>query len=232
MRAGREESGRARSPWKVFLVLGALLVGIAWARAAFAGPEVVYGGDFEFYPEPPDSSVVVTPPFELTGRASSVEVAVSTDLDNAAAYFHYALIEQRTGRKIEFGHEVAYSHGTAPSDVVDGKGRRHIADQPFWEGSPDGRVRVAGVPPGRYVLRIAPEGQVPVIYGVRVRRGVPATGLYALAFFLLLVPPALATLGRWLGTTRTPPDTEPEEHDGADDFAASEHDDEALTRLA
>lgn len=89
------------------------------------------------------------------------------------------------------------------------------------EGSPDGAVRVPTVPAGRYVLRIAPESPVPVLYRVRVRRDVPGTGLYAGAFLLLLAPPALSALGRQLRTARTPPETEPVEHD-----------DEALTRLA
>lgn len=216
-------SGERRSlpSWRVFFLLGALLVGIAWAWAVFAEPDVVYGGDFEYYPEPADSSVVLTPPFELTGRASSVEVAVTTDLDNAAAHFGYALIEQRTGRTIEFGHEVAYSHGTSTAEGYDHKGRRQSNEYAFAEGSPDGAVRVPTVPAGRYVLRIAPESPVPVLYGVRVRRGVPGTGLYAVAFLLLLAPPALSALGRQLRTTRTPPETE-----------ETEHDDAALTRLA
>lgn len=203
MRAGSRETGgsaparrgRARSLWTAFGLLGALLVGIAWARVALAEPDLLYSGDFEYYPEPADSSVVVTPPFELTGRPSSVEVAVSTDLDNASVYFDYALIEQRTGRAIEFGHEVAYSHGSGTAEGYDVKGTRH-SEYDWAEGSRDDAVRVPRVLPGWYVLRIAPEGPTPVLYGVKVRRDVPRLEPYAAAFLLLLVPPVFASLRR------------------------------------
>jgi hypothetical protein len=173
----------------VFGVLCALLVAAAWTRMGPAGARLVYRGDFEYYPEPPDSSVVVTPPFELTGRASSLEVAVSTDLDNAWVYFNYALIEQRTGRAVEFGREVGYYHGTY-SDLDDGEFRR----VDYLEGSRDDAARVPTVPAGRYVLRIAPEGPVPVRYGLRVRRDAPAWDFFAVALLLLLAPPAFASL--------------------------------------
>ncbi len=192
----RGQPERGRSPWRVFGVLCALLAGIALVRMGPGGPRLAYRGDFAYYPEPPDSSVVVTPPFELTGRASSVEVAVSTDLDNAWVYFNYALIEQRTGRVIEFGREVGFFHGSYTeerydaSDRVSGYTKRHWA-----EGSRDDEVRVPTVPAGRYVLRIAPEGPYPVRYGIRVRRDVPGWEFYAVAFLLLLVPPVLASLG-------------------------------------
>lgn len=188
--------GRARPWWTVLSLLGALLLGIAWTRAALAHRDPVYSGDFEYYPEPADSSVVVTPPFELTGRAAGVEVAVSTDVDNTSVRFSYALIEQRTGRKIEFGQEVAYSRGNATSEGYDRKGKLHRTDYSWTRGSRDDAVHVPSVPAGRYVLRIAPESPVAVLYGVRVRRDVPGAEFYAAAFFLLLVPPLFTLLGR------------------------------------
>lgn len=190
---------RARPLWGVFSALGAILVVVAWARVELARPDVVYSGDFVFHSElPPDSSVVVTPPFELAGRTSSVEVAVSTDLDDAWVYFNYALIEQRTGKAIEFGQEVKYFRRT--STARSGTGVRHTV--PYVSGSRDAAVRVPTVPAGQYVLRIEPEGSTPVLYGVRVRRDVAGWEFYAVAFLLLLVPPAFASLGGRSGRGR------------------------------
>ncbi len=198
---------RSPSLWRVFGVLCALLAVVAWTRTGPVGPRPVYRGDFEYYPDLADSSVVVTRPFELTGRASSVEVAVSTDLDNAWVYFDYALIEQRTGRAIEFGREVGYYHGSDAADMYDSKGRRYRGKHSWTEGSQDDAARVPTVPAGRYVLRIAPEGPYPVRYGVRVRRDAPGWEFYAVALLLLLVPPAFASLPRMsLISLHTPPE--------------------------
>ncbi|HEX7243305.1 MAG TPA: hypothetical protein VF263_23685 [Longimicrobiaceae bacterium] len=175
----------------MFGVLCALLAGMAWVRIGLAEPELVYSGDFEYYPQWADSSVVVTDPFELTGRASSVEVAVSTNVDNEWVYFNYALINQETGQVTEFGREVGYYQD---SEIVWDEGRPRST--PFQEGSREDAVRVPTIPPGRYVLRIAPEGPVWVRYGVRVRRDVPGVEFFAVAFLLLLVPPVFASLSR------------------------------------
>lgn len=183
--------GRRPSLWGVFCVLCAVLGVLAWVRMGPGGGRLAYRGDFAYDAGAMDASVVVTPPFELTGRTSSVEVAVSTDLDNSWVRFDYALIEQRTGRAILFGREVAFYHGTSTEWGEDG--RRY--DETYVEGSRLDAVRVPSVPPGRYVLRIAPGGPTSVLYSVRVRRDVPGLELYAVAFLLLLVPPVFASLG-------------------------------------
>jgi hypothetical protein len=55
---------------------------------------------------------------------------------------------------------------------------------------------VPGVPPGRYWLRVEPEGERPYAYQVRLRRDVPNGWMYVVAALLLLVPPA------WIGFRR------------------------------
>jgi len=194
-----EPPERGRSLWREFGILCAILGTFAWIRMGPFGSEPVYRGDFAYYPEPAESSVVVTPPFELAGRASSVEVAVSTDVDNAWVYLDYALIEQRTGRTIGFGREVGFYHGSYTEERYSATDRRSpsYTRERYWaEGSQDDAVRVPTVPPGRYVLRIEPEGPVPVRYGVRVQRDAPGWEFFAVALLLLLVPPVFASLGR------------------------------------
>jgi hypothetical protein len=190
---------RGRSLWRVFGILCAVLAAAAWARMGPGGATLAYRGDFAYYPEPADSSVAVTPPFELNGRTSSVEVGVTTDLDNAWVYFNYALIEEKTGRAVEFVREVGFYHGSYTEERYSAADRRtpSYTRETYWvEGSREDAVRVPAVPAGRYVLRIAPEGPTPVRYGVRVRRDAPAWEFYALALLLLLAPPAFASLGR------------------------------------
>jgi hypothetical protein len=57
-------------------------------------------------------------------------------------------------------------------------------------------VRIPSVPPGRYWLRVEPQGEQPYSYEVRVRRDVPFGWMYLVAALLLLVPPALVGVNR------------------------------------
>jgi hypothetical protein len=58
-------------------------------------------------------------------------------------------------------------------------------------------VRIPSVPPGRYYLRVAPEGPIdapPTSYTIRVRRDVPSFGYFFVALALLAVPPVVSSL--------------------------------------
>ncbi|HEY8535289.1 MAG TPA: hypothetical protein VIL25_02535, partial [Vicinamibacterales bacterium] len=107
-----------------------------------------------------------------------------TDLSNNWTYFNVALIETGSGRALDFGREVSYYFG------VDSDGR-------WTEGSPRGSVMLSTQPPGRYYLRVEPEGApgTPVVlYSLTVRRDVPSLFYYAIAIVLLAIPPVLVSL--------------------------------------
>ncbi|MBV9773566.1 MAG: hypothetical protein JO040_06425, partial [Gemmatimonadetes bacterium] len=128
--------------------------------------------------------VVLTPPFTLTGHPANLDVALHTDVSNNWVYFNFALIDQGTGKVVEFGREVSYYYG--------------VDEGESWsEGNRDDDVVIPTVPAGRYVLRIAPDGPAPVSYQVRVERDVPSLLFFFLAFLLLLVPPVLMSLQKW-----------------------------------
>jgi hypothetical protein len=98
-------------------------------------------------------------------------------------YLGYALINDETGQTFDFGREVSYYHG--------------YEDGESWtEGSRADAVTVPRVPPGRYFLRIEPEGDrtsTPVQYRVAVIRDVPTSIWFFAALAFLAVPPILAT---------------------------------------
>ena len=90
-----------------------------------------------------------------------------------------ALVNVETGEALDFGLELSYYAG-----VEDGEA--------WTEGSRDARELLPSVPPGKYVLRIEPEGGdagQAVPYTVRVRRDVTRVWYPLLALLLLLVPP-------------------------------------------
>lgn len=173
-------AGRMWAYWKAFGLLF-----LAWAVFAIGrmatGSDRVLTQPFSFYPAT-DTGAVVTEPFELTGRPAALGVDVETDVANNWVYFNYALIDQETGRATEFGREVSYYFGRE--------------DGEDWsEGSRTDEARVPAVPPGRYVLRIEPEGPAPVNYTVRVYRDVPSLGFFLVALLVLALPPVFASLG-------------------------------------
>lgn len=176
--------GRASGAWKAFGALAAALLLLAFARLTMARQEAVFSGRF-MYDHRADSagaaSAIVTEPFELRGRPSNVVVRTAADVSNSWLYVSYALIEERTGRALDFAREVSYYHG------VDGGER-------WSEGSTSDRAVLPTVPSGRYYLRIEPEGppaRAPVFYSVRLQRDVPIVSHYLVAFLLLLAPPVI-----------------------------------------
>lgn len=179
---------RVKARWRVALLLLAALAVLAIVRYS-EGDHLVAAQRFTYDPAVQERHVVG--PLALGGRTSNVEVDVRTDLDNNWGYFDLALADS-AGRTTQFGREVSYYRG--------------VEDGESWsEGSRSRSVRVPSVPPGRYWLRVEPQGEQPFSYEVRVRRDVPFGWMYLLAALLLLAPPAMGAIGlgmfehqRWL----------------------------------
>ncbi|MBU6365895.1 MAG: DUF4178 domain-containing protein [Gemmatimonadetes bacterium] len=179
-----EGARRALRRMGVALLLLALLFGVQQGTAART---VAHTQRFQVTPAGQvagaDGNTVVTPPFTLDGRTSTVELALDTDLDNTWLFFDLTLINEATGATRTVGREVSYYRGTD-------------SDGSWSEGSRDDRVRIGRVPPGRYFLRLAVDGDEsrvtaePVTYDVAltVRRDVPALAPYLLALLALVLP--------------------------------------------
>ncbi len=165
------------------LVLVAMLV----ANMTLASNAVVHTSTHAFTRGTEDSAAFVTPAFELAGRPSSVAVDIETDLSNDWVYFDFALIEDSTGVSRDFSKQVSYYFG-------------RDSDGNWSEGSRRKSLRLSSVPPGRYFLRVAPEGGEPfkavVNYTLRVRRDVPGYGFYIVALVALVIPAFLLFLPR------------------------------------
>jgi hypothetical protein len=124
----------------------------------------------------------VTEPFELKGHTSNVELTTEASVNNSWIGVSYALINEDTGQAYDFGREVSYYSGKDE-------------DGTWTEGSPREVTVIPSVPPGRYYLRVEPDGDagVGVIrYKIILRRDVPGLLLYGLALLALAIPPAFA----------------------------------------
>jgi len=173
-------TAKIKQLWIMCGILLLLLLNMALFFSNFARKEEIFDHRYTFIPGVGDSSFV-TAPFDLTGRTSDVEVAINTNLRSDWAYFNFALINEATGQAYDFGREVSNYPG---------------------EGSPNDRVIIPSVPPGRYFLRVEPEmssgpsvgGYHAVSYELRLRRDVPAESFYWIAALLILVPPVFLTL--------------------------------------
>ncbi|MDB4950178.1 MAG: hypothetical protein JWM27_2827 [Gemmatimonadetes bacterium] len=165
----------ARTVRRTFGVLLLALLALGMARAATARRELAMEQTWEWSPGLPEGGAVASQPFVLDGRLSNVDVTIQTDLDNRWAYFNLALIDEDDGTAKEVGREVSYYHG------VDG-------GESWSEGSSRDHVSIPEVKPGHYFLRVAPEGDAPVRYQVRVRRDVPEWMQFLVALVLLGIP--------------------------------------------
>lgn len=171
---------RAKAMGKAALALLALLVALMFVRFSQGGG-VVATREFSYTPgEPEGQQGQVIGPLVLAGRTSNVEVEVGANVDNSWAFFDFALADS-AGHATRFGREVSWYYG-----VEDG--------ERWTEGSRTRSVKVPGVAPGRYWLRVEPEGVQPFSYHVTVRRDVPSAWMFAVAALLLLLPPGLAAL--------------------------------------
>lgn len=169
----------ASKAFRLFAVFMVLLLAMLVGNAITASDAVVFEQRYTFAHGTDDSAAFVTPAFTFEGRPSSVVVEVRTELDNDWVYFDFTLIDDVSGAAREFSKQLSYYSG-------------RDNDGSWSEGSRNGKVRLASVPPGRYFLRVAPEGgelmRPPVSYAVRVRRDVPAYGFYVVAFIALVLP--------------------------------------------
>ena len=107
--------------------------------------EQVFTGYYKYDSNQRGEASFVTDVFEVKGHTSNVELTTSTDLNNRWIYLNYALINEDTGQAFDFGREVSYYHG-------------YDSDGSWSEGSANDTVAVPKVPPGRYYLRVEPEG--------------------------------------------------------------------------
>jgi hypothetical protein len=175
-------------PKKVFKVFGLAMVALLvmfLLNVTLSGNRAVFRHDYAFTRGTEDQAAFVTESFELDGRPSAVSIDIDTPFNNDWLYLSLALINEATGETREASRQVSYYYG---SD----------SDGSWTEGSRKETVRLATVPAGRYFLRVQPEGGEPANrvanYTIQVRRDVPFYGLYAVAFFALLIPTLFAVL--------------------------------------
>ena len=170
--------------WRQAVLLMALAAIVWVAHLVTARQKPAFSQSLEFNPQSIREASFVTPAFELDGRASAVRVETATNLDNQWMGVGYALINDETGQTFEFAEEVSYYYG------VDG-------GESWSEGSTADSVTVPSVPPGRYFLRIEPEGErsgKPVRYSVKVVRDVPTSLWFVGALILVVLPPVMTSL--------------------------------------
>jgi hypothetical protein len=176
-------SSDAMNIWVAFAAFALAIVVMMIAFDMTASKREVFNGYYKFDSNARGDASFVTDEFELGGHTSNVEVNSSTDLNNRWMYLNYALINEETGQAFDFGREVSYYHG-------------YDSDGAWSEGSANDSVAVPKVPPGRYYLRVEPEGDPGygiTYYTINVKRDVPQYSLYALALGALLLPAVLLT---------------------------------------
>ena len=176
-------SAETMNIWVAFAAFLLVLVAMMIGFDALARKEQVFSGSYKFDSRDRSDASFVTEDFELKGHTSNVEVDTSTDLNNRWIYLNYALINEDTGRAFDFGREVSYYHG-------------YDSDGSWTEGGQNDSVAVPSVPPGRYYLRVEPEGDPQygvAYYSLTVKRDVPQYSFYGLALLALLAPAILLT---------------------------------------
>ena len=176
--------GNARTVWGTFALLAGILAASYILTVLIMGNQKVFEQSYRFDPAYKGEASFVTPVFELGGRASNVETTIATNLDNNWLYFNLALVNEETGRALEWGREVSYYSG-------------RDSDGSWTEGGRSDRSKLAHVPPGRYYLRVEPEWEAAsgamtaapaVAYTITLRRDVPVMWPYLVALIALLIP--------------------------------------------
>jgi hypothetical protein len=169
--------------WTAFAGFAAVLVIMLMAFFSFASNESVFRGNYEFDSRVRGEASFVTDGFQLKGRASDLEFATATDLQDHWIYLNYALINQDTGQAYDFGREVSFYSG-------------YDADGSWSEGSRNDTAVVPNVPPGNYYLRVEPESDPSpriISYSISVKRDVPQISFFGIAIVALFVPAGLIT---------------------------------------
>jgi hypothetical protein len=185
--------------WANFALLLALLVGLAIFFTIFSRRETVFRSSYAFSSVQKGEPSFVTGDFDLTGRPTSLEVAVNTDLDNNWTFFNFALVNEDSGQAYDFAREASYYHGTDSDGAWD-------------EGSRNFSVMIPAVTPGKYYLRVEPEmDSGTVSYNLTLRHDVPNYTWFWLAAGLLLLPPVIYTIRarsfetqRWMNSDYPP----------------------------
>jgi ribosomal protein S27E len=169
--------------WRIATLLVAVATVLWMVHVMTAKRKQSFSQTYVFDPNSVQDASLVTPIFELDGRPSAVRVETRTNLDNQWMSVGYALINEDTGQAYDFAREVSYYHGT------DG-------GESWTEGSIDDSVILPHIPPGRYFLRIEPEGDRgsrTVQYRVTVVRDVSTSLWFLGALVLLAVPPIVTS---------------------------------------
>jgi hypothetical protein len=169
--------------WMAFAVFVLALVVMMVGLDLFARNEQVFTGYYKYDSNHRGEASFVTDEFEVKGHSSNVELTTSTDLNNRWIYLNYALINETTGQAFDFGREVSYYHG-------------YDSDGSWSEGNVNDSVAVPKVPPGRYYLRVEPEGDPGygmTYYTISVKRDVPQYSFYGIALAALFLPVLLLT---------------------------------------
>lgn len=168
-----------------FLLGLAVLLVMLVANIMLASNREVFTQNYTFDRRAAGSSAFVTPAFDLDGRPSGVAIDLTADLQNDWVFFTLSLINERTGETREVTRQLEYYTG------VD-------SDGSWTEGDRSETLRLAGVPAGRYFLRVEPEGgevgRSAVSYTLQVRRDPPHFGFYLLAFLAIVSPMLFAFL--------------------------------------
>jgi len=134
-------------------------------------------------PENPLEPVFFTEPFEIADGHKNFSVTLNAPVDNNWIGIEGALVSETTGATELFEVASSYYHG---SDE----------DGAWTEGNTSETVYLSSVPPGRYVLRIAPvwDGKLPPVstFSVELRSGITRWLYGFLAALGILVVPVLA----------------------------------------
>jgi hypothetical protein len=169
------KTGRGPAAFRLYFKFLLALLVLAILFNLIAQRDTVLNERHHFYPSQTGEQSFVTPVFELKGRTSNVVVQTNTDAQNNWMYVNYALINSDSGTAYDFGREISY-----------------YRDSDDTEGSRNDSVTLPSVPPGKYYLRVEPEGDPknPAIeYDIVVKRDVPTTLYFVLAALVLALPP-------------------------------------------
>jgi hypothetical protein len=131
---------------------------------------------------PPTEAVFFAGPIEIKDRGRNLAVRLDSPVDNAWLGVEGALVSEQTGTVEQFEIQSSHFHG--------------VDDGESWsEGSRRNTVYLSSVPPGTYMLRVAPawDGPAPPVPGfnLELRSGVTRWLYIWLAFFAIVIPPLL-----------------------------------------
>jgi hypothetical protein len=169
--------------WRNAALLAAIAL-LVWIAYLVTAPQKrAFTQGFVYDARPGNDAPLVTPTFELDGGQSAVRVDTSADIDNQWLFLGYTLINDDTGDTVDFGRDVSYYHG-------------YDEGESWTEGARADEVTLPAIPPGRYFLRIEPEGErggKPIQYQVTVVRGAVTAFWFLVAIALLALPPVVTS---------------------------------------